>query len=69
MTTRKIIWTPTTKEAKISHALAASSAFNLKLCLIFYHLGRGVQVQCSADFLKKYGFAGTKILSEKIYIL
>ena len=32
MTSRKIIWTPTTKEPKINHALVASSAFNLKLC-------------------------------------
>ena len=31
MTTRKIIVTPITKEPKINHALAASSAFNLKL--------------------------------------
>ena len=34
MTTHEIIWTPETKEPKISHALAASSAFNLKLCHI-----------------------------------
>ena len=32
MTTRKIISTPTTKEPIINQALAASSAFNLKLC-------------------------------------
>ena len=32
MTTRKITWTPTTKEPKITHALAASSALNLELC-------------------------------------
>ena len=33
MTTCKIILIPTTKEPKISHALAVTSAFNLKLCL------------------------------------
>ena len=33
MTTCKIILTPTTKEPKICHALATTSAFNLKLCL------------------------------------
>ena len=27
-----MIWTPKTKELKINHTLAASSAFNLKLC-------------------------------------
>ena len=32
MTTHKIFWTPSTKEPKINHALATSSAFNLKLC-------------------------------------
>ena len=32
MTTCKIILTPTTKEPKICHALATTSAFNLKLC-------------------------------------
>ena len=32
MTIRKIMLTPTTKEYKINHALAATSAFNLKLC-------------------------------------
>ena len=32
MTTCKIILTPTTKEPKICHALAITSAFNLKLC-------------------------------------
>ena len=32
MTDRKIMFTPTIKEPKITHALAASSAFNLKLC-------------------------------------
>ena len=31
MTTRKIIWTLTTKEPKINHAAAACSGFNLKL--------------------------------------
>ena len=30
----KIILTPTTKVPKICHALAATSAFNLKLCLM-----------------------------------
>ena len=34
MTTCKIILTPTTKEPKICHALATTSAFNLKLCHI-----------------------------------
>ena len=34
MTTCKIILTPTTKEPKICHALATTSAFNLKLCFI-----------------------------------
>ena len=34
MTTCKIILTPTTKEPKICHALATTSAFNLKLCLM-----------------------------------
>ena len=34
MTTCKIIWTPTTKEPKFCHALATTSAFNLKLCHI-----------------------------------
>ena len=34
MTTLKIIWTPTTQEPKFNHALAAASAFNLKLFLI-----------------------------------
>ena len=45
MTTRKIIWTPTTKEPKINHALAASSAFNLKLCHIvfFFHVSLNQQ--------------------------
>ena len=33
MTDRKIIFTPTIEEPKISHALAASSVFNLILCL------------------------------------
>ena len=33
MTTCKSILTPTTKEPKICHALATTSAFNLKLCL------------------------------------
>ena len=32
MTTRKVVWTPTTKKPKFNHALSASSAFNLKLC-------------------------------------
>ena len=32
MTTIKIILTPTTKEPKICHTLATTSAFNLKLC-------------------------------------
>ena len=32
MTTCKIIFTPTTKEPKICHALATASALNLKLC-------------------------------------
>ena len=32
MTTCKIILTPTTKEPKICHARATTSAFNLKLC-------------------------------------
>ena len=32
MTTCKIILTPTNKEPKICHALATTSAFNLKLC-------------------------------------
>ena len=32
MTTCKIILTPTNKEQKICHALATTSAFNLKLC-------------------------------------
>ena len=36
MTTCKIILTPTTKEPEICHALASTSAFNLKLCHIFY---------------------------------
>ena len=34
MTTFKIVCTNTTKEPKLSHALATSSAFNLKLCSI-----------------------------------
>ena len=38
MTTCKIILTPTTKEPKICHALAKTSAFNLKLCLILFFL-------------------------------
>ena len=36
MTTCKSILTPTTKEPKICHALATTSAFNLKLC----HIGK-----------------------------
>ena len=32
MTTCKIIFTPTNKEQKNCHALATTSAFNLKLC-------------------------------------
>ena len=32
MTTCKVILTPTNKEQKICHALATTSAFNLKLC-------------------------------------
>ena len=33
MTTHKIIYNPTIKEPKVNHDLAASSAFNLKMCL------------------------------------
>ena len=32
MTAIKIILTPTTKEPKVCHAMATTSAFNLKLC-------------------------------------
>ena len=41
MTTRKIVWTPTTKEPQINHALAGSSAFNFKLC----HIESGIGLQ------------------------
>ena len=36
MTDSKIVVTPTIKEPKITHALAASYAFNLKLCHILF---------------------------------
>ena len=42
MTTCKISLTPTTKEPKISHALAITSAFNLKLCHIKLARGLGI---------------------------
>ena len=42
MTTCKIILTPTTKEPNICHALATTSAFNLKLC----HMLKGQCLIC-----------------------
>ena len=36
MTTCKSVLTPTTKEPKICHVLATTSAFNLKLCLMLW---------------------------------
>ena len=38
MTTCKFIFTPTNKEQKNCHALATTSAFNLKLCHIINHI-------------------------------
>ena len=42
MATCKIILNPTTKEPKICHDLATTSAFNLKLCLRVFFLGTSV---------------------------
>ena len=45
MTTCKTILTPTTKEPKICHALATTSAFNLKLCLnVNYHYNYSIWI-------------------------
>ena len=39
MKTCKIMWTPTTEQPKMCHALATTSAINLKLCHRLNFLG------------------------------
>ena len=51
MTTWTIILNPTTKEPKFCHALAITSAFNLKLCHIRYILPVFLLMCCSVVLL------------------
>ena len=59
MTTRKIIWTPTTKEHKICDALATTYAFNLKLC----HKLFGYQLELS---MRLKGHFSTKSCANRL---
>ena len=49
MTTCKIIVNPQTKEPKICHALATTSAFNLKMCRIKMTVARNVHIICQPN--------------------
>ena len=59
ITTCNIILAPTTKEPKICHAMATTSAFNLKLCLnLSSLLWRAVQFICSVmDYISVKPFS------------
>ena len=57
MATRKVIWTPKSEEPEINHALAASSALNLKLChmvKIFRPRGRFSLVVAMSVYISIY---------------
>ena len=57
MTDREIFFTPAIKEPKITHALATSSAFNLKLrCMLYISFLRSSQdITIVTDELLKRG--------------
>ena len=62
MTTCKTILTPTTKEPKICHALATTSAFNLKLC----PMSRFILPLAGEDQIKLFNFCFMCKLRKKL---
>ena len=56
----KLVWPPITKEPKICHALAMTSAFNLKLCRMFLDLKETYDENKTERWIDVYGNTASK---------